>query len=294
MKHRNVYSDEYDGAEFEYQFQPVDGTQLYKREGDKLTVGYLVYDENPFNPMTEFDGQGAIYTKPSRYARDSSITDDKGWHSYLGLNEDGGLDLELDEVAERCRERMTSLGYDEEDEPSHTFLLDAWDELYAEGKLGSPLAVPVDYCGNVHGPGTTQIYTTSIDSCNAVWVPDKSCVDNMTFVPPNITTDYPNVIVDGVTTKCESYEEWWAAIKAATPEGWKPTYADKMRAAYKYAEAVLNEYRNWCNGEVYGCVVETYTLTDSDRWKQESEDSCWGFIGYDYAKESLKSDYFVE
>jgi hypothetical protein len=43
---------------------------------------------------------------------------------------------------------------------------------------------------------------------------------------------------------------------------------------------------NYClSGDVYGCVLETY---DKNK-KQIDQDSCWGFYGYEYAKEELKT-----
>lgn len=132
---------------------------------------------------------------------------------------------------------------------------DAWDELYAEGKIGEYLAVPVRYHDSVHGPGTTQIYTTSIDDCNAVWVPGKNEIENMNF------------------SECKSH-------------------ADKMAVADKYATGVLEEYEKWCNGEVYGIVTETFVLTeDGERYEKVGDtDSCWGFIGQGWAEEALKEN----
>ena len=43
----------------------------------------------------------------------------------------------------------------------------------------------------------------------------------------------------------------------------------------KYATGVCEEFSQWCNGEVYGYVIEG---KDGDHL-----DSCWGFYGYDYA-----------
>ena len=47
---------------------------------------------------------------------------------------------------------------------------------------------------------------------------------------------------------------------------------------YKDAVGVIEEYEKWCNGECYGYVIENAS--------GEELDSCWGFIGEEYAKES--------
>lgn len=80
-------------------------------------------------------------------------------------------------------------------------------------------------------------------------------------------------------------------------------YGDRLMdvhtAAVHYADGVLEEYSSWCSGDVYGCVVQKFTLgaepedSEAPTWVPEVDhDSCWGFIGHDYAVESLKSDYF--
>lgn len=130
----------------------------------------------------------------------------------------------------------------------------AWDKLYAEGKLGTYLAVPVRYDDNCHGPGTTQISTTDIDNANAVWIPGENEIANMNF------------------TGCV-------------------TYFDKLAVADKYAQSCLDEYEKWCNGEVYGCVCHVYA-EDGELQNIEIGDECWGFIGWEHAEEALRTEFF--
>ena len=63
-----------------------------------------------------------------------------------------------------------------------------------------------------------------------------------------------------------------------------------------YCAQFLESYNDIINGNVYGCVVETFELEseeDDAQWVSTGdEDACWGFIGSDYAMESLKSEYF--
>jgi hypothetical protein len=138
----------------------------------------------------------------------------------------------------------------------------AWDQLFNEGKIGTYLAVPVNYCDSNHGPGTTSAGSTDLSNANAVWIPGKCELDNMGFT-------------EGMT------------------------YAEKLVVAAKYADSALDTYVMWCNGDCYGVVVETFECTNPDRddydeaeWERIDEDACWGFIGSDHAESSLKSDYF--
>jgi hypothetical protein len=50
------------------------------------------------------------------------------------------------------------------------------------------------------------------------------------------------------------------------------------------AQAILEEYSNWCNGSVYGIV--TFENVDGT-W--EDTDSVWGFIGSKYTQEVVSS-----
>jgi hypothetical protein len=50
----------------------------------------------------------------------------------------------------------------------------------------------------------------------------------------------------------------------------------------KYCDSVMEEFTNWCNGWIYGVCVETFERS-GDEWVQVDEDSCYGYLGYDYA-----------
>lgn len=70
-----------------------------------------------------------------------------------------------------------------------------------------------------------------------------------------------------------------ACVIAVPPDATEPA---------EYADAVLKSYTAWCQGDVYGiisCVVDPDGTLVSD-------DSVWGFIGYEYAVESAKSGVF--
>ena len=61
--------------------------------------------------------------------------------------------------------------------------------------------------------------------------------------------------------------------------------------ATKYAKSVLSDYTSWCNGDVYGVCVWKYEREDkTDSWGEPDRDEeCWGYIGYDYAREELEA-----
>lgn len=69
----------------------------------------------------------------------------------------------------------------------------------------------------------------------------------------------------------------------------------------KQAEGACETYTDWCNGSVYGYDVRLYKLRKTsdgepfDRLddyrldKEVKEDSCWGFYGWDYFVDEVKS-----
>lgn len=63
--------------------------------------------------------------------------------------------------------------------------------------------------------------------------------------------------------------------------GGKILTAKRKTNAIAYLKAVVDEYGQYLDGEVYG-----YVITDHD---EEEVDSCWGFIGYNYAIEEAKA-----
>lgn len=60
------------------------------------------------------------------------------------------------------------------------------------------------------------------------------------------------------------------------------------RATLALAKSVLEEYNQWLAGDCYGTVVEIFTKQDGE-WVLQDEDSCWGYVGENYAKQELAS-----
>lgn len=53
----------------------------------------------------------------------------------------------------------------------------------------------------------------------------------------------------------------------------------------KDSNITLDQYSNWCNGDVYGYQIILF----DKKGQQLSEDSCWGYIGSDYANQEKNS-----
>jgi hypothetical protein len=193
-------------------------------------------------------------------------------------------------------------------------LRDKVGELYVKHweQIAGPYVVPVaSYPSNYETRYGVTTWDGDInDLPDGVWVACKCAISNIgkgSRKGISIRSDTQgwkgvlgySVIVDG--TKVAFYTDHSEADAFV-----EATYADRpfdvATAARNYAHGVLDEYSKWCAGEVYGCVVQTFDLKEPDvdfpdsadrEWiPRLDHDSCWGFIGTDYAQSALASDYF--
>lgn len=304
-----------DGTEVEVQHEPCDWMDvLSERVGNKLVVAYLVHDDDPQNPMTERgDASGTLYT----FYDD----EDRALYNALGLTSYGEPDIdrefELDGVKTTLRELAESAffrhqpgGATEQDLDEHLGEVEANAlDLYQQHwrAIAGPYVVPVDYCASNHGPGTTSCSVTTWDGDidglpSGVWVADEGAIDNIKFaaLPAGIEikhhgsgseNDPHHVVVTlNGTIVCDT-PSWPDALDFVRQQYGEATFDDLVRKAEEYAAPILEEYAEWCNGNVYGCVIEEFELQGDD-WVQTSEDACWGFIGSDWAQRALREEYF--
>ena len=74
----------------------------------------------------------------------------------------------------------------------------------------------------------------------------------------------------------------------------------------KYCDSVMEEFTNWCNGDIHGVCHATYTFKNTTGHKAlptqnsvgegewelgDDSEECWGYIGYDYAKQTLAEEH---
>lgn len=352
IMHRTTYSiTTDDGSEVGVQFEPLEWCDMHaERVGDKLVVAYLSPDCHPSNPMTNFDGQGKIYTKPSNYGGGvitdnlgamldalqldgenevnpnvvftldgvSASLEDHAATEFMNIN--GGYDLRIEYLAKvdsdhdtededlaiNCYEDIKSailngnFKYDEHQALMLKLYAQHWREIVG------PYVVPISYCSNNHGPGTASAGVTSWDGDpddlpDGVWVAGKDEQGNLVAYPPGVavgqikgedgryTPEY-ELTDNGVRVHRGTHGACWEWMKA----NYTITPVDLQRAVEGYAEAVLSEYVSWCNGDVYGCCVETFQKVgdEDDDWESLGSDECWGFIGNEHAEQSLLDEFF--
>lgn len=84
----------------------------------------------------------------------------------------------------------------------------------------------------------------------------------------------------------DSGQSGFIYVNKATALSWhggKILTAKKREQTLKNLRAIVESFGAWVNGECYG-----YSVEDADG---ETLDSCWGFVGYDYAAESAREAF---
>lgn len=268
--------------------------------------------ENEVRPQVRFELEGVTAS-----LEDHAVT--------VFMFENGGCDLAREWINEGCCSRS----YEEHELVDEDLYVDWRDDiefdilngqfkydehqalmlkLYAKHwrEIVGPFVVPVNWCENNHGPGTASASVTSWDGDpddlpSGVWVADKDVQANVVAYPPGLavgqikgedgmyTPEY-ELTDNGVRVHRGTLGACWGWMRT----NYKITPGDLQRAVEGYAEAVLTEYASWCNGDVYGCCVETFKKVgdEDDAWESTGSDECWGFIGSDHAEQSLLDEFF--
>lgn len=302
--------------EFAVQCEPCpwlnDGVLIHRTETDAV-VAYLVQDDNPSNPMKEFDGQGVIYTNDGN----RSITDDRGalldaleldsygevdWDKMLTL--DGKRATLAEHAADKVFAELTAydvachllrLTRDGDIDLDYSIFKELDDRTMSDERvfelrdlhkqaIRDDLLDPNGYHGDLMSAAVTALYAKHWQEVVGPWVLPIYYHSERGSTRIHLTTwDGDNdELPDGV----------WIAdrnVIGNLPDPSAPDFKERITA---YADAVLKEYEDWCNGNVYGCVVHTYKREEDDWVEVGDHDSCWGFIGDEYAQQALRDEFF--
>ena len=189
-----------------------------------------------------------------------------------------------------------------------------WDEAFAAGEVGNPLAIPLDIyehggiAYSVTGTGMNCRWDSS--SAAAVWVPDSDAIDNIRSsvlselgigriawfgacgsntdpLHAKFTLDGSAWVGDGKGWKWrEALDHMVAASSKVIDE--KELNALMYAKAVNYCKGVLEEYNDWANGNAYGVVC--YVIDRSTGCAIKDEDSeTWGYLGNQYAEDELEA-----
>jgi len=300
---RKVSEIDVDGLTAELSFEPscVMSYVEHKieKQGGLVAVGYLVDDHDVENPLDDCDGMGHIYSSHRHSGQHAKMQD------VLGLDSDWQRDLSLRVVereAESALKALVStrfqvdlvafilecannngmsrdqaieyfagdftgqLSYHREtwltekvrEQVTWESLLDeAWQLARLSGQVGDPYTVMLDcyehggQVWSVTGSGPQCLFDTARGA--GVWVPDQCLREELDSIKTNEGID-----------------------------------AARSRAV-EFARQALGSYNAWLAGDCYGVAVDVFS-TEGDRLKRIDESAVWGYVGREWAEESLSEE----
>ena len=300
---RKVSEIDVDGLTAELSFEPSCVMSYIEHKIEKLggliAVGYLVDDHDVENPLDDCDGMGHIYSSHRHSGQHAKMQD------VLGLDSDWQRDLSL-RVVEREAEsalkelvrtrfqvdlvafilecannngmsrdqvieyfvvdftgqlpyhRETWLTEKVREHVTWESLLDeAWQLARLSGRVGDPYTVMLDcyehggQVWSVTGSGPQCLFDTARGA--GVWVPDQCLRKELDSIRTNEG-------IDAARTK-----------------------------AVEFARQALGSYNAWLAGDCYGVAVDVFS-SEGDRLKLIDESAVWGYVGREWAEESLSEE----
>lgn len=198
---------------------------------------------------------------------------------------------------------------------------DLYDKARSEGRIGNVDAVVLDcydhggQVWSISGGGMQCQWDTA--RCAGVWVPDDCAKEEIDHRAPVYAVNYIREatvrlrgkdnkyqLIDVETGDCiamsDSWGDLWKMAETYAKAAGDLTPADlaigRRYAAIELAGEALEQYNAWSSGDVYGVIVEHYTLVSEDGdepvWESDGNDeACWGHIGSDYAKETMTAEF---
>lgn len=300
---RKVSEIDVDGLTAELGFEPscVMSYMEHKieKQGGLVAVGYLVDDHDVENPLVDCDGMGHIYSSHRHSGQHAKMQD------VLGLDSDWQRDLSLRVVEREAESALKELvrtrfqvdlvafilecannngmSRDQAIEyfagdftgqlPYHRetwltekvrghvtwerLLDEAWQLARLSGQVGDPYTVMLDcyehggQVWSVTGYGPQCLFDTARGA--GVWVPDQCLREELDSIKAN----------EGI---------------------------DMARSkAVEFARQALGSYNAWLAGDCYGVAVDVFS-TEGDRLKLIDESAVWGYVGREWAEESLSEE----
>lgn len=300
---RKVSEIDVDGLTAELSFEPscVMSYMEHKieKQGGLVAVGYLVDDHDVENPLDDCDGMGHIYSSHRHSGQHAKMQD------VLGLDSDWQRDLSLrviEREAESALKELVRTRFQVDlvafilecannngmsrDQAIEYFVVDftgqlpyhretwltekvrehvTWESLLDEawqlarlsGQVGDPYAVMLDcyehggQVWSVTGSGPQCLFDTARGA--GVWVPDQCLREELDSIKTNEG-------IDAARTK-----------------------------AVEFARQSLGSYNAWLAGDCYGVAIDVFS-TEGDRLKRIDESAVWGYVGREWAEESLSEE----
>jgi len=290
MRNRTVITEDFEGFDYELEFEPV-GDILKAKVGDKVVIAYLVRDDD-YRDIDDMMGD-CMGKLLSFHGHSKDIAEGL---TALGKDSDGEPDLDAvwDEHWEAATRRYVAMAM-------RDATPDQIIEQFEEDPCDMPEAVEVardlleQDCVGVSRWDRVLYEESMLQVLLEMWSepeyfpgdPDAQLLDCYDHSGQHWS-------LSGGGMQCR----WDTASGAGV---WQPDKylrqqidsdvaegKDRQAQCRIYAQQFLDQFNAIISGDVYGCVVETFELEGD----QIESDSCWGFVGGEYAEESLKDCFF--
>ena len=294
--------------ELEAEFKPVGHIDPFIKETPEGVVfGYLVHDEDCQHPIDDCDAMGKIHHHPrSRYGP----REDHGYYKATGRDSQGELLIDEEKMQSIWHGKIMAL-------PLKMFHI-ADLNVRREIRTNTPGDYRVTLRAKLADESAGDYSMAA--QCRQAWayrpeVPRDLASDIAERIEDAVDWDYNAVCTaccdegDPDAVMLDVYDHggchWsisgdgmqcrWDTSRGAAL--WVPdhclmqelkdlTGAERRAKVLVYAQQALDEYNAWSNGDCYGVVIQKHEL---DGTLIES-DEVWGYIGGEYAKETLAAE----
>lgn len=253
----NAYTDK-QGNEFPITFETygyADVSQV-SENGLAAVVGYLTQDSDYANPREDNENLGKMICFHNRYTLGDKHThsDPDDFRQTLA----GEFDADLEDKIEALNN-------------------DRYQEL-------------------VEGGANHYSAASTVDSEISALISSILEENDVIMLPLNLYDHSDlSMSVSGFSCRWDSGQVGWIYVTGADIE---KEYGDRSPESIEKAKNLLKgeveTYDEYLRGDVFGINIETFVNTgsvDEPEWEQEDIDSCWGYFGYKYAEEELKSQF---
>ena len=295
MRKRTTYLEDVDGVDCELTFEPIEWIDMHKAKvGDKYVVAYCVQD-NDYRDIEDLMGDcmGKLYS----FHRDAGRDDHSNGLEALGNTRDGERDLDSvwDKHWKVATERLIARLRMKHELADIAAMYDGtqYEDTYQDQEAYVGKCLRAD-CNDNDWYNVTYSDDLEAVLCEMWSEPEFFPGDKDARLLACYDHGGQVWSLSGGGMQCR----WDTSNSAGV---WVPDEylrkqldddesegKDRADQARTYCEQFLDTYNDIISGNVFGCVAEWF---DEDGTSIDHY-SCWGFIGDDYAKEALKSEFF--
>lgn len=250
---------------------------------EKLVRLSILADQDPQNPRTDYDHMAVMVCGHRRYnLGDKQITEAESPLEVIASEEN------YDVVCSECGESV------EQDD-------DVWTHVRFECDFEGHTA---RFSGEFTWHCTTHdTYTSDEDEpekCHKAHEVKEPKLNRPVEIMPLYLYDHSGITISTSSSSFQAFDSvgWdWGLLgfiyltHEKIKENWSNIEDEDIpEKSAEVMQAEVEEYDQFLRGDIYGFILEKGTRCDQGDIHWETEDSCWGFYGYDHEASGLKDN----